>query len=217
MKHRSLTLFVFLTTHHFCVQAGILHVTVDDEANNPIHDAVVIASPTLTPPLIKKSAKPFVIDQVDKEFIRHVTAIPVGTSVLFPNKDDIRHHVYSFSASKPFELPLYTGTPTAPVLFDKAGVVKLGCNIHDWMVAYIYVAESPYFSISDQQGSVQITDLPAGEYNVRVWHPRMLLKEETTQRRVTIDNVKATNINWQLTLKPELRPRRAPLPMQQGY
>ncbi len=76
--------------------------------------------------------------------------------VQFPNKDNIRHHVYSFSAARKFELPLYSGTPAQPVLFDKVGVVKLGCNIHDWMIGYIYVTETPYFGKSNAEGRVDM-------------------------------------------------------------
>jgi plastocyanin len=198
-------------------QSGALKAVVNDKENNPIHDAIVMATPTPAKTMTKKPPKSLVIDQVDKEFINHVTVIPIGTSVFFPNSDNIRHHVYSFSASKQFELPLYKGTPAKPVLFDKPGVVKLGCNIHDWMVAYIYVAETPYFGISDKDGKAQIRNLPVGEYTVRIWHPRMELKEEETQRIVVINNTEEALVDWQLTLKPALQPRRVPLPIQQGY
>ena len=87
-----------------------------------------------------------VVDQVDKEFTPKVNAILVGTSVIFPNHDNVRHQVYSFSPAKRFELPLYAGVPAQPVVFDTPGVVVLGCNIHDWMVGYVYVSESPYFA-----------------------------------------------------------------------
>lgn len=196
--------------------AATLSLTVHDTENKPINDAIVMAIPTHAQATNKVKPKTIVIDQIDKEFVNHVTAIPIGTLVLFPNNDNIRHHVYSFSPSKQFELPLYTGTPAKPVLFDKPGVVKLGCNIHDWMVAYIYVVEAPYFSTSNKDGIAQIADLPAGEYNVRIWHPRMETKEEATQQAVIVgtEGVKAA---WQLGLKPDFRPRRMPLPMQQGY
>ena len=84
-----------------------------------------------------------VVDQIDKEFVPYVKPVRTGSFVQFPNKDHIRHHVYSFSAPSKFELPLYMGTPAQPVLFDKPGVVKLGCNIHDWMIGYVYVTDSP--------------------------------------------------------------------------
>jgi hypothetical protein len=102
-------------------------------------------------------------------------SIPIqgGAAVTFPNKDNIRHHVYSFSATKPLDLKLYSGVPAKPVVFDKPGAVKLGCNIHDWMVGYVYVVDTPYFAKTDKTGSARLDGLPAGDYQLRVWHPYM--------------------------------------------
>jgi hypothetical protein len=94
--------------------------------------------------------------------------------VSFPNRDDIRHQVYSFSPAKRFELRLYKGTPSEPVLFDKPGLVVLGCNIHDWMVGYIYVTDDPWFAVSDATGTLHLDALPAGRYQVTLWHPQMI-------------------------------------------
>ena len=97
--------------------------------------------------------------------------VPKGTRVNFPNLDRTRHHVYSFSEPKPFELKLYVGTPQEPVLFDKPGIVALGCNIHDYMQAFIYVSDSPHARVTDSEGQASFTGLPAGNYRLRVWHP----------------------------------------------
>lgn len=215
MNRKILALIIFWGCNS--VLAGELSAVISDSEKKPVSDVVVVATPTFNIPAAKSAPKKFVIDQVDKEFINHVTALQVGTSVSFPNKDDIRHHVYSFSATKPFELPLYTGTPAKPVLFDKPGVVKLGCNIHDWMVAYVYIVDSPFFGTSDRDGKVQLHALPAGKYTVRAWHPRMALQEAATEQTVVVDKNGPMNVAWELALKPTLRPRRAPLPMQQGY
>jgi hypothetical protein len=153
-----------------------------------------------------------VLDQIDKEFVPYVKAVLVGSPVFFPNKDNLRHHVYSFSPIKTFELPLYVGTPANPVVFDRPGVVTVGCNIHDWMIGHIYVAETPYFGTTGRDGKVTLEGLPPGLYAVRVWHPRMDGSEESTSRSVTVDRSGAMDLVWQLPLKPELRPRRAPVP-----
>ena len=196
--------------------AAELRAAVNDSKGNPLPDAVVVAVPEddQVPP-----AKPgaTVEDQVDKEFVPYVQPVRVRTYVNFPNKDNIRHHVYSFSAAKRFELPLYSGTPTAPVLFDKVGVVLLGCNIHDWMIGYIYVTDAPYFGKTTGQGHVELTGLRPGAYRVRVWHPRLMVTEESTTRRVEIQNNAPNTIQWNLELKREFRPRRAPLPDDPGY
>jgi plastocyanin len=183
---------------------------------HPVPDAVVVAVPEAG---VRPADKPpqGVVDQIDKEFVPYVTPIRVGSLVQFPNRDHIRHHVYSFSPAKPFELPLYVGTPARPVLFDKPGVVKLGCNIHDWMIGYIYVADTPYFGKTGADGRVVLAALPAGRYRVRVWHPRMEGSEDATMKSVELTQDPAVSVSWQLRLKPEFRPRRAPLPGEPGY
>jgi plastocyanin len=158
-----------------------------------------------------------VVDQIDKEFVPYVKPVRAGSYVKFPNKDNIRHHVYSFSKARPFELPLYTGTPSQPVLFDKPGVVKLGCNIHDWMIAYVYVTDTPYFGKSGADGRVDLDPLPAGRYRARVWHPRMDGAEEATATAVELKDTSPASVQWTLKLKAEFRPRRMPLPGEPGY
>jgi hypothetical protein len=102
-----------------------------------------------------------------------VLAVQVGTAVAFPNSDDIRHHVYSFSPAKTFELKLYKGIPSNPLIFEHPGTVVLGCNIHDQMVGYIYVLPTPYFAKTGPSGRVELTGLPGGRYDVQIWHPRL--------------------------------------------
>jgi hypothetical protein len=139
----------------------------------------------------------------------------VVVAVYFPNKDNIRHHVYSFSPAKTFELPLHTGTPANPVVFDRAGIVTIGCNIHDWMIAHIYVAATPYFGTTRREGRVRL-DVPPGTYTVRAWHPRMQESAEASVRTVTV-NAGPADAVFQLALKEDLRPRRAPVPGPRGY
>ena len=147
--------------------AGSLEVMVKDEKSGPVCDAVVYASGGATGSPSKKHT---VIDQRDKQFVPYVTALQVGTPVLFPNSDNIRHHVYSFSSAKKFELPLYSGVPAQPVVFDKVGFVTLGCNIHDWMIAYVAVLPTPYFQVTGNDGSFDIQNVPPGTYTVTAWH-----------------------------------------------
>jgi len=189
--------------------AGELHAFVKDQNGQPIEDAVVLATPLdgQNAPLPKQPRNE--MDQIDKEYVPHVKVVTADSKVYFPNKDNIRHHVYSFSPAKVFELPLYSGTSAPPVMFDKTGQVTLGCNIHDWMLGYIYVADTPFFGKSAKDGKILIADIPAGEYSVRVWHPDMKGTEESTMRKVTLDITQAISMEWQLTLKPVFRIPRA--------
>jgi hypothetical protein len=191
--------------------AGTLAGTVLDKAGKPVQDAVLVAFPVdgkLPPPRPSRDE----IDQVNSEFVPYVKVVTAGADVTFPNKDNIRHQVYSFSPAKKFELPLYAGRAAAPVKFDKPGVVVLGCNIHDWMLAYVYVAESPWHALTGREGTAAIRDLPAGEYLVRVWQPRQKEKESETVKRVAVPAEGSAPVQWQITLKPDPRIRKHPTP-----
>lgn len=191
------------------VSAGELHALVKDQNGQPVEDAVVLATPLDGKNIPLPKQPRYEMDQIDKEYLPHVKVVTAGSKVYFPNKDNIRHHVYSFSPAKVFELPLYSGTSAPPVLFDKTGQVTLGCNIHDWMLGYIYVADTPFFGKSAKDGKVLIADVPAGEYSVRVWHPDMKATEEPTVRNMTLYASQAADMEWQLTLKPIFRIPRA--------
>ncbi len=145
-------------------------ITVVDEAGQALAEAAVSITVKSTP--ASTSGKTVDMDQRDKQFAPRLVVIQTGTSVNFPNFDTVRHHVYSFSNTKPFEIKLYTGRPSAPVTFDKPGTATLGCNIHDNMLGHIHVVDTPYFDVTNGQGKVDI-DVPAGDHRVRVWHPKM--------------------------------------------
>jgi plastocyanin len=154
------------------LSAQTLRIEVVDEQGRPVEGAVV----SLESAAAKRAVRPLAglaIVQKGRAFVPAVTAIPRGTTVAFPNEDTVRHHVYSFSPPKRFELKLYIGTPAAPVVFDQPGVVVLGCNIHDHMVAWVVVLDTPYYTLSSAQGLALLLGAPAGEYQVAVWHPRL--------------------------------------------
>jgi plastocyanin len=178
----------------------------------PVADAVVLATPTDPKGLLRARPPADAVDQVDKQFVPFVKAVFVGTRVRFPNSDHIRHQVFSFSPAKKFELPLYAGTAASPVLFDTPGVVVLGCNIHDWMVGYIYVSETPFFAKTGAAGTAAIDDLPPGDYTLRVWHPSMEQGEDASVRHLTLNADGPTSVKWELNLKPIFRVPRVPTP-----
>jgi len=107
-----------------------------------------------------------------RQFQPQVLVVQTGTAVSFPNFDTVRHHVYSFSPTKTFDIKLYSGTPARPEVFDKPGVATLGCNIHDRMSAHIVVVDTPLFAKSDAAGWVRM-DLPPGQHRLLYWHPRL--------------------------------------------
>ncbi|OZA12475.1 MAG: hypothetical protein B7X94_03825, partial [Hydrogenophilales bacterium 17-62-8] len=146
-----------------------LTLQVRDARGAAVEDAVVYLMSNQTHRMPVKNAT-LRIDQVDKAFVPLVSVAQTGTRVSFPNKDNIRHHVYSFSSAKKFEIKLYADTPSQPVLFDKPGVVVMGCNIHDNMVAHLLLVDTPFYAKSDRQGNARIDDLPPGDYSLIAWY-----------------------------------------------
>lgn len=148
-------------------------VQVLDAAGQPVPNAVVYAEPANPLPASSKAPRQVEIEQKNKTFFPLVTVVQTGTPILFPNHDTVRHHVYSFSPAKTFELKLYSGVPGSPVVFDKAGTVVLGCNIHDEIVAFVAVVNTPYFGVSDRSGTVRLEGLANGKYTLKAWYFRM--------------------------------------------
>lgn len=167
-------------------QAALVQVDVLDAAGKPLADAVVF----LDSAEASKQAKPLAgaeMAQEKRRFVPGVLVVPVGTEVRFPNHDSVRHHVYSFSPAKKFELKLYTGTPSNPVLFDRAGVVVLGCNIHDHMVGWVLVVDTPYYAqASAGAGRAQIDNVPPGTYTLRTWHTRLPVGAPAQEQALTV-------------------------------
>ena len=152
--------------------AGALEVQVSDGAGKPLPGAVVF----LESPEAKAASKPAVgveLGQALRQFSQAVTVVPVGTAVNFPNRDTVRHHVYSFSAVKKFEIKLYVGTPAAPVVFDQPGIAVLGCNIHDNMAAWVVIVDTPFYGLTGANGRLALPAVPAGSYQLRTWHPAL--------------------------------------------
>jgi plastocyanin len=191
-------------------QTAEIAATVTDSQGQPVADAVLIAVPADGNMRAPQRPRDGSIDQVDKEFFPRVTVVLVGASVSFPNHDDVRHHVYSFSPAKRFELPLYAGVPAQPIVFDTPGVVVLGCNIHDWMVGYVYVSESPFFAKTDKDGKAVLAELPARAYLVRVWHPQLEMSEDATRKTIDVSRDRRIEAAWTVQLKREVRVRRTP-------
>jgi plastocyanin len=179
---RSLFFLLALAASATAAAAATLVATVRDARGIAVVDAVVYAVPERASPVARRTA---VMDQRNRMFVPHVLPVQTGTAVQFPNSDDVRHQVYSFSPAKTFQLPLYKGTPANPIVFDQPGVATLGCNIHDRMSAYIVVVDTPHFAKSGRDGRVTIANVPAGRYTVRLWYPEM--RKEPAAVPLTLD------------------------------
>jgi len=165
-------------------QAAPVVVSALGTAGDPLAGAVVF----LDSPQAAQLAKPLAaaeMAQEKKAFVPDVLVVTRGTSVTFPNRDTVRHHVYSFSPAKKFELKLYTGTPANPVVFDRTGVAVLGCNIHDHMVAWVVVVDTPYFATTPASGQVTL-DVPPGKYTLRAWHARLPVGAEAISQPLEV-------------------------------
>jgi len=173
----SASLVLAALGHVASAQAASLTVTVTDAAGKPLVDAVALLDPAAGKLAVKPGAD-VEISQAKRTFSPRVTLVTTGTKVTFPNFDTVRHHVYSFSPIKTFELKLYAGVPNLPITFDKPGFAVLGCNIHDTMAAWVVVADTPWSARSAANGRAHIDNLPPGAYRLRVWHPGLPLTPE---------------------------------------
>lgn len=200
LKHLSSALFACAVLTGLEAGAATVAVSVADAAGTALPDAVVYAIPVSgKAPL--KAAPTALIDQIRREFVPLVSVMQTGTLVSFPNKDNTRHHVYSFSPAKTFELPLYAGTQAPPVMFDKPGLVTMGCNIHDHMIAYALVVDTPWFGKTDAAGKAVLEGLPAGDYDIRAWHYRQTGASAISQR-FAAKSAGTSELAFRIEIKP---------------
>lgn len=188
-KFRLFRLFLLLPLFTFALIEPALaqvKIKVVDQENKPLPNVVLEYDSPESTSKQPKAEKVYIMDQINKQFAPHVLIVPEDSFVSFPNSDDIRHHVYSFSPAKTFELKLYAGKPKSPVRFENTGVVVLGCNIHDSMIGYIYVSDSSHTFLSDEKGEVVLTQSVAANTQLKIWHPNSTseISERTT---ITLD------------------------------
>ena len=176
-----------------------LTVQVTDELNVPIENVAIYAE-SASGEILPKSIQSVDIAQKKRQFVPLVTVIQVGTEINFPNYDSVKHHVYSFSATQNFDLPLYSGKPSKPQLFDKLGTVVLGCNIHDQMIAYVQVVNTPYFGKTDANGKVKLTGINPGKYTLKAWHFKLPATAQVVAQPMSISGVENT-ASFKLNIK----------------
>nr|WP_166422687.1 methylamine utilization protein [Paraglaciecola sp. 20A4] len=174
-----------------------IHFKVVDQFGTPVANAVVSTHGAS----LNSPQAPAVMDQINKQFAPHVLVVQKGQSVRFPNSDDIRHHIYSFSQPKPFEIRLFKGEESSPVTFEQPGVVVLGCNIHDQMIGYIYIADHELTALTDENGEATL-HTQATEFNI--WQPKLssshserihIVRDaaDVAQQKVTLPLLEETN------------------------
>ena len=183
--------------------AGELVVRIDDGHGKPAADAVVTlrkdgASREQRAPVTK------FIDQRHETFIPYVEIFSPGDQVVFRNSDRTRHHVYSFSAAKSFEFVIAPGDSSPPVTLDRAGEISVGCNIHDLMITHLFISDAPWIARSEADGRAVFERLPAGTYELEVWHPQLRPGRPGPRQTITVDDAPAS-ATFSLPLLPDPR------------
>jgi plastocyanin len=172
----------------FTARAADIAVSVKDQHGEPAADAVVELWPADGRAVPGAESRRHAIDQREEAFVPFVTVMRRGDHVQFTNSDRMRHHVYSFSPVKQFELVLNPGEKSQAVKFEQAGVAAIGCNIHDKMLAYAFVTETPWVVLTDAQGRATIAGAPKGKYRASVWHPRQEVDSPTADQSLAADD-----------------------------
>lgn len=198
----KLTCFLVITLTHFFAYSATVSVKVSSDQAQDLSNVVVYFTPSR--PIPKDAIKEIALmDQVNTQFLPHILVIQKDTEVRFPNSDSVKHHVYSFSPANTFELQLYKELQADPLLFSIPGSVELGCNIHDWMLGYIFVVDTPFFGKTDGKGRLAI-DLPEGEYQVDIWHPRIQDSFSALSKQIDVPRELEINLKLALPLLPDV-------------
>jgi len=205
---RALLWLLALCAAAGALPAATLAVNVQTPDGHALPGAVVTVRPLDVP---ARHAAPVhaVMDQVNRSFAPDLLIIPVGSTVEFPNSDSVSHQIYSFSPAKRFQLPLYRGKPYPPVHFDQPGVVTLGCNIHDQMLAYLLVTDAPWYGRTNEAGGWS-TEVPHGRYRVELWHPRLRDSEADLGRELTVGDADRADLTLRLSKPLQPAPLVAP-------
>ncbi len=179
-------LSLFLLAAPAVADAATVSIEVRGIDGRPLAGAVVTVDAARPVPVTISPRAAYQIEQRNIQFEPNILIVPVGAVVAFPNRDKVRHHVYSFSKPKKIDLKLYGRDETRSVTFDQPGVVALGCNIHDSMSGFIYVTATPFAALTDAAGKVSIANVPAGGARVTVWHPSIRAPGGTASQPIAV-------------------------------
>ncbi len=152
-----------------------------------------------------------IVTQENATFKPYITVIRTGSSVVFANRDNMEHHIKSFSSSKSFEIAVHKpGDTPPPIRFDNEGAVVAYCILHDWMRAYIYVADTPWYALTAaSSGIARIENVPPGDYEASAWHPDLGQYKPPLTQKVTIGADGANDATFKFDFKPRTL-RQAP-------
>ena len=207
MNRLSLSCLMLAGTVAFATaNAATVEINVADSGGVPAANAVVsLVADNSMPASGPRTPEKSIIDQRHETFLPLVVIVRRGGNVVFTNNDTTMHQVYSFSPIKQFQFEIDKGQISKPVIFDKAGVAAIGCNIHDNMVAYVYVADAPFAAITDASGHAEIPDVPEGQYTADAWHPQLRIGRKPQPVPLTVDaNRVKLSISVALTAAPAM-------------
>jgi len=190
------------------------HVSVVDGKANSVENAVISLRPLFESAMPSADNPELQMRQEGALFAPFVLPVKQGSTVSFPNFDEFRHHVYSFSKAKRFELRLYGQDESKKIHFDTPGAVALGCNIHDNMLAYIYVTPHPFFAKTAKNGVVKFANIPPGNYEIYAWHPDLKGKKE---KKITSFIVSEGNNRTDITLELRRVRKKQLAPAEDDY
>lgn len=210
LRHSTCLIFLLAVT---AARAASFSAEVKNTKGGAVTDAVIWLLPLDRPaPAFAPNTAVKEIAQHDQQYSAYVTVVQAGSTVRFPNRDTVQHHVYSLSKAKKFELPLYNPGSAAAETFEVSGEVVLGCNIHDWMLAYVLVVPTPYYAQTEDGRAV--ISAPAGRYHLSLWHPRLAA---AVTEEIILDDTETTHRDFTVKLKPDRRIRRGLVGRDSGY
>lgn len=204
MKRWLLVIGCILAANSVQAVAGKLIVQVVDAQARPVGDAVVTVTAQTPASVAAHTPALRYVDQKDEAFIPYVQVLQPGDRVVFRNSDHTRHHVYSFSPTKTFEFMLRPGDSSPALAFDQPGIVAVGCNIHDHMIAYLVVSAAPV-RVTGAKGRAVFDALPPGDYTIHVWHPQLRPGSAPASATATLTGADTRTLSFSLSLLPDPR------------
>lgn len=194
--------------------AGTVDVTVVDRNGRPARDAIVSLVPQDGKTVASHLPEHTIIDQRHETFLPLDVIVRAGGHVVFTNNDTTKHQVYSFSPIKQFQFVISQGEVSPPIVFPTAGIAAIGCNIHDQMIAYVFVGDMPYAAVADASGHAVFDDVTPGQYRLAAWHPQMGPQFAPAGQTITVGT---TGLQSKSVLPLMIEPPRAMKPMHMDY